>query len=142
MKWFWLAAWVATILLYMALATYAQPSFPSTNYNPCGHDPDRWEVREPTTLEEQEYGVGILVFTYYNSPNRCSNTTEMGVYYQSPIYGELRFVMSVKVLGKDHGEKERITLDTSGTPYVSYNPTMLIDDGPEPQVMILYPALY
>ena len=141
MRQLYFALFTLALLLVMVSQTYGQ-SFPSSNYNPCEADPDRWAIREPTPAEEEEYGRGVLVFEYWNSVSKCSNQMTRGIYYDSPIYGELRFELSVQVLGRDFNEMERISLDTYGTPYVSYTEYLMLHDGEEPGAIILYPQLY
>lgn len=129
-------------LVVYATVGNSQVFAPGNNVqNACTTMPDRWGIREPTTDEEREYGRGILVFEYWNSTAQCSENQTVGVYYNSPLYGELRFVMTVEV---DAGPSiaEGITIDTNDTPYVSYTDQLILFDGEEPGTIILYPQLF
>ena len=123
------------IALALAFPVYAQeiPSLPKTL---CTQEPDWWSIRQPTAEELAEHGRGILVFEYFNSSHRCSENQTVGVYF-----GELRFEMTVVV---DHAERlgEYVMIDTSGTPYTTYSRGLVLEDGGEPQTIILYPAVY
>lgn len=132
----------AAVFAILALPAAAQdfPATPLTGI--CHEQPDRWGIRAPTPEEEAEHGRGILVFEYWNSVHRCSKNTRQGVYFQSPTHGELRFEMTVEVDAQGMGGMERITLDPQVAPFAVYGPPLVMGDGEEPGVIILYPQMF
>lgn len=97
---------------------------------------DRWGLRVPTQEEELEYGVGVLIFEYWNSLALCSDSYDGGVYFNG-----FRFRMKVEVLGREYGSRERVTLFTEETPYTVFTEPLLLEDGSEPGRIILYPMV-
>ena len=103
----------------------------------CTIDPERFGIREPREEEILQYGTGIMVFEYYNSPAGCSETIEgQGIYYQDQRWGELR----VQVGGKGDDDDERIWFYVRGVPYSQQvDLPLVIPDHWEPHIIILYP---
>lgn len=102
----------------------------------CTIDPERFGIREPREDEILEYGSGIMVFEYYNSPAGCSETISgQGIYYEDQRWGELR----VTVGGKNDSD-ERIWFEVDGVPFKQHiDLPLIIPDHWEPHVIILYP---
>ena len=104
---------------------------------------DRWAIREATEQESLEYGLGVLVFEYWNNEASCSNNIHEGIEYHSPYYGVLRFHLIVQVLTSDSLRRERIELRIVNAPYIHMmDSEMLLEDGEEPGQMILLPSMY
>lgn len=107
----------------------------------CDTYPDRWGIREPTDNEVLEYGRGVLVFEYFNSPYGCSySIAQQGVWYQGERFG----MLSVEILGKEFDRQERVQFDPfleSGYTHWDAEPLM-IHDSEDPATIILYPNLY
>ena len=106
---------------------------------PCTVDPERYGIREPTEEEILEYGAGIMVFEYYNSPAGCSDTTEEGIWYEGNRWG----FMKVEVGGREDAD-ERVWFTPEAVPYdtLDVELPLVIPDHWEPHLIILYPMLY
>lgn len=102
----------------------------------CTIDPERYGIREPKEEEILEYGSGIMIFEYYNSPNMCSETIEgMEIYHEDKRWGTLK----VEVGGKNDSD-ERVWFFPEDVPYQTYRELpMVIPDHWEPHIIVLYP---
>ena len=99
---------------------------------------DRWGIREPTEEEILEFGAGIMVFFYYNSPQGCSNNTELGIWYDHVRWG----TMKVETGGEEVNHNERITFTLEPIPYDTLGHSfLLVPDAKEPYKIILYPLV-
>ncbi|UAT28844.1 hypothetical protein PP753_gp05 [Dinoroseobacter phage vB_DshP-R7L] len=99
---------------------------------------DRWGIREPTEEEVMEFGSGIMVFFYYNSPQGCSSDTTLGIWRDRVRWG----TMVVKTGGADVDHNERITFTLEDIPYDSLGHSfLLVPDAKEPHRIILYPMI-
>ncbi|CBX88015.1 hypothetical protein [Roseovarius Plymouth podovirus 1] len=97
---------------------------------------DRWGIREPTEEEILEFGAGVMVFFYYNSPQGCSSDTSLGVWHDEVRWG----TMVVETGGAEVDHNERITFTLEGVPYDSLGHTfLLVPDAKEPHRIILFP---
>lgn len=100
---------------------------------------DRWGIRPPKPSEVAEYGAGIMVFEYYNSPQGCSDGTPgLGIWYEGQRWG----TMVVEVLGREYDSNERITFTLEDVPYTAItHPVLLVPDAIEPHTIILLPLI-
>lgn len=108
----------------------------SMNYTNCNYpeNKDRWSIRRPTQEEVYTIGSQVLVFEYWNSVKKCSDTFNGAVYFE-----DKRFMLD-GVVGISKGDdREKITIDTLDTLYWVADPVLILEDGEEPGRIILYP---
>lgn len=99
---------------------------------------DRWGIRQPTQEEIFTHGQGIMVFEYYNSPQGCSNNTQLGIWLDKTRWG----IMVVETGGEDVNHNEKITFKIEGVPYDSLgHDFLLVPDAKTPHTIILYPMI-
>ncbi|ANJ20886.1 hypothetical protein RDp07_gp75 [Roseobacter phage RD-1410Ws-07] len=97
---------------------------------------DRWGIRDPLPEEIAEHGVGIMVFEYYNSPQGCSNSTEMGIWHEGQRWG----LMKVTTGGEEVNHNEEIEFRVEDMPYTAHGHNfLLVPDAKEPHTIILFP---
>ena len=110
----------------------------SMNYTNCNYseNKDSWYIRKPTPEEIYELGSKVLVFEYYNSVKKCSDTFNGAVYHENH-----RFMLDVVVGISKDDDREKITLDTLDTPYWIADPVLILEDGEQPGRIILYPSV-
>lgn len=96
---------------------------------------DKWGIRRPTPDEVAEHGTPILIFQYLNSKTKCSNATELGIWFE----GHRMLMLQVETLGKEYDGKERITVTpVKGSIIVIEKPgSVLLEDSDEYETWIL-----
>lgn len=135
MRCYLMIKYILLILTLMALPLHADPRDYQQKKCDLPQNQDHWEFREPTDAEVFEFGVGVVIFEYWNSKENCSDDIYQGVYYNN-----WRFMLEVTVGGRDVGFQEQIVLTVDDAPYHVGN-TLLIPDNTEPGKIILYPLI-
>lgn len=96
---------------------------------------DRWEL----VPDPDQHGV--YLFRYFNSPDQCSTDR-----HGEPITssdGLVTVALHVAVRGAEHEHMEQVWIE--GAEAAGYLPVpheLWLHDGPEPGVIVLYPAMF